>query len=257
MPGRTAVVTGAASGMGRLAAQRLTAAGWSVAAVDLPGPGLETLAAKTNAMPHPCDVSDPDQVSSAADAIVGSLGPVDRLVNAAGIAIRGQVEDLSDESFERSMRVNYLGTVRWVKALLRGMRVRDSGELVLFASLAGWMPTPAMGAYTATKFAVVGFAETLAMELRDTGITVRCICPGAVQTPMLDDIMGQGIPARLKNLSGAAPPALVIDAVEASLRRRTSSTFVFPGAPAKALWRVRRLSPRALGGVVRRLSAGN
>lgn len=255
MASRVAVVTGAASGMGRLAAERLAKAGWAVAAVDLPGPRLDAVAAETGATPHACDVSDHNQVTSAAHCIVEQFGAIDRLVNAAGIAVSGRIEDLPADDFERSMNVNYLGTVRWVKAVLPTMRARGSGEVVLFASLAGWMPTPAMAAYTATKFAVLGFAETLAMEAKGTGISVRCVCPAGVQTPMLDDIMAQGISERLKKMSPISPPEQVIDAIEASLTKGHAGIYVFPGVPAKVLWRVRRLSPRLLAGVVRRLSA--
>jgi len=111
MTGRIAVVTGAASGMGRLATQRLVASGWTVAAVDLPGPQLEAVSTEIGAISYPCDVTDPEEISSTAEAIVSRFGPVDRLVNAAGIAISGRIEKLSDDSFERSMPVNYLGTV--------------------------------------------------------------------------------------------------------------------------------------------------
>ncbi|TAM65216.1 SDR family NAD(P)-dependent oxidoreductase [Mycobacterium sp.] len=149
-----AVVTGAASGMGELMTTRLTNAGWTVAAVDLPGPKLDAVAARTGAVAHPCDVTDDDQVGATARAVADRFGAIDRVVNAAGIAVSGRIEDLPQDAFERSMNVNYLGTVRWVKAVLPGMRARCAGEVVLFASLAGWMPTPAMAAYTAT--AVVG-----------------------------------------------------------------------------------------------------
>lgn len=247
-----AVVTGAASGMGKLMAARLLQAGWTVAAVDLPGPQLQ--AAGPGAIPHPCDVSDGDQVAATARVIVERFGGVDRLVNAAGVALPGRVEELPEDGFERSMNVNYLGTVRWVKAVLPGMRARRAGEMVLFASLAGWMPTPGMAAYTASKFAVVGFAESLDMELKGSGIRVRCVCPAGVQTPMLDGIMAQGMSERLKNLSPVSAPEQVIDAIEASLTRRHTGIHVFPGAATKALWRTRRLSPRLLAGIVRRLS---
>jgi NAD(P)-dependent dehydrogenase (short-subunit alcohol dehydrogenase family) len=257
MATRIAVVTGAASGMGRLTTERLAAAGWAVAAVDLPGPQLDAVAAETGVMPYPCDVCDDSQVTSTAQSVVERFGAVDRLVNAAGIALPGRIEDLPTGAFERSMNVNYLGTVRWVKAVLPGMSARGAGEIVLFASLAGWMPTPGMAAYTATKFAVVGFAETLAMELESSGIRVRCVCPGAVQTPMLNDIMAHGMSERLKNLSRPVAPEQVIQAVEASLSRRHAGIYVFPGASTKVLWRARRLSPRTLAGVVRRLSAVN
>lgn len=257
MADKVAVVTGAASGMGRLMAGRLANAGWAVAAVDLPGPQLADIAKETGAEPYACDVADGDQVTAATEAVLARFGKVDRLVNAAGIARSGRIEDLSAHAFERSMDVNYLGTVRWVKAVLPEMRERGAGDIILFASLAGWMPTPAMAAYTATKFAVVGFAETLAMELAGSGIRLRCVCPAAVQTPMLDDIMAQGISERLKSLSPVATPEQVIDAIEASLARRHAGTYVFPRAPAKVLWHARRFVPGLLGRVVRRFSAAD
>lgn len=101
MPTRTAVVTGAASGMGRLTTERLAAAGWAVAAVDIPGPQLDAVAAETGAMPHQCDVCDDSQVTSTAQSIVERFGAVDRSVNAAGVALPGRIEDLPTGAFER------------------------------------------------------------------------------------------------------------------------------------------------------------
>lgn len=254
MATKFAVVTGAGSGMGKLMAQRLIASGWDVAAVDLPGAHLEEVAARTGASPYPCDVSDADQVAAAGQAILEKFGALDRLVCAAGIARVGRVEDMPVEQFERSMSVNYFGTVSWVKTLLPAMRARGTGDIVLFASLAAWMPTPALAAYTATKFAVVGFAETLTMELHGSGIRVRCVCPGPVETPMLDDFMAQGASDRLKKFFRPSTPEQVIDAVEASLARRHRGIFVFPNTSAKVLFRATRFTPRLLAGLIRRIA---
>jgi short-subunit dehydrogenase len=256
MASKVAVVTGAASGMGRVAVDRLVAWGFTVAAVDLAGDRLDAVSAETGAAPYRCDVADDAQVTATATSIRERFGAVDRLVNAAGIAVRGRIEDLPSEAFARSMTINYLGTVRWVKAVVPGMRARRAGEVVLFASLAGWMPSPAMAAYTATKFAVVGFADTLEMELQGSGVRVRCVCPGAVQTPMLDDIVDKGVPERLKKLAGVASPEAVIDAIEVSLKRRRHYEYVFPGLSTKALWRLRRLAPRLLTAGIQRLDRG-
>ena len=156
--------------MGSLAARRLLDSGWQVAAVDLPGATYASLADHAGFHRFDCDVSEADQVAATAAAITERLGRVDRLVNAAGIAVAGPIEQVPAARFAAVMSVNYLGTVHWVKAVLPAMRARNSGEIVLFASLAGWFATPNMGAYTATKFAVVGFAETLKLEL----YWVRC-----------------------------------------------------------------------------------
>jgi NAD(P)-dependent dehydrogenase (short-subunit alcohol dehydrogenase family) len=240
------VVTGAASGIGLVATARLASNGWAVAAVDLPGEALDRAAEKTGAIAYPCDVSDADQVRATVDAVSDRLGAIDRVVNAAGIAVSGGIDDVPATEFARVMSVNYLGTVHWVQAVLPGMRERGRGEIALIASIAGWMPVPQMGAYTATKFAVVGFAETLAMELRGSGITVRCICPLTVKTPMLDDIVGRVRHDRLKGLVPFISPERVVDALDRSLQRRRGGVLVFPDVSSAAAWRVRRWAPRAL-----------
>jgi hypothetical protein len=112
-----------------------------------------------------------------------------------------------------------MGMVRWVKAVLPAMQSQKSGELVVFASLAG--------------------------------VDARARC----KTPMLDDAMSKGMPGRLKNLSRAAAPELVIDAIEASLTGGHRGIFVFPGVPTKVLWRARRFSPTLLAKIVKHFSS--
>jgi NAD(P)-dependent dehydrogenase (short-subunit alcohol dehydrogenase family) len=250
-----AVVTGAASGIGLVAVERLVSTGWAVAAVDLPGEALDRVAERTGAAACPCDVSDADQVRATVDAVNDRLGAVDRLVNAAGIAVAGRIDEVPGATFARAMAVNYLGGVHWVQGVLPGMREQGRGEIAMIASLAGWMPTPQMGAYTATKFAVVGFAETLAMELRGSGIAVRCVCPMAVQTPMLDDIVGQGRHDGLKRFVPFITPERVVDALEGSLQRRRAGLMVFPDASSAIAWRARRWVPRTLTAVFNRFGA--
>lgn len=257
MPRPVAVVTGAASGIGLVAIKRLRSTDWAVAAVDLPGAALDRVAAETGAVAYPCDVSDADQVRATVEAVSGQLGVIDRLVNAAGIAVAGRIDEVPATAFARAMAVNYLGSVHWVQAVLPGMRERGRGELALIASLAGWMPTPQMGAYTATKFAVVGFAETLAMELRGSGIAVRCVCPMAVKTPMLDDIVGRGRHDGLQRLVPFITPERVVDALDRSLQRPRAGLMVFPDASSAVAWRARRWAPGVLTAVINRFSAAD
>ncbi|AEF37731.1 SDR family NAD(P)-dependent oxidoreductase [Mycolicibacter sinensis] len=246
MGARVAVVTGAASGIGRVAATRLAADGWAVAAVDLPGAALERAASELGATAFPCDVSDAEQVSMAADAVRARVGAIDRLVNAAGIATAGRIDALAPEQFSRTMAINYLGTVHWVQAVLPDMQRQRRGEIGLIASMAGWMPSPQMGAYTATKFAVVGLAETLAMEQRHSGVIVRCVCPMAVKTPMLDDILGQGRHERLRRLVPLITPEKVVDALDKSLAKRGGKVMVLPDLSSALAWRARRWTPGLL-----------
>ncbi|WP_433598221.1 SDR family NAD(P)-dependent oxidoreductase [Nocardia sp. CA-135953] len=249
---RTAIVTGAASGIGLLTVERLVAREWRVAAVDLPGEPLKALARRDGVSTHACDVSRPDEVDRVAAAVEERYGRVDRLVNAAGIAVSGSVQDVSNERFARVIEVNYLGTVHWVRAVLPQMRRRGAGELVLFASLAGWFATPRMGAYTASKFAVVGLAETLKLELAGSGIALRCVCPPAVRTPMLDDIFDQGMSRRATKLAVPIAPETVLDAVDAALARPRGKVFVFPGRGSTVMWRMRRFLPGLFDAIVRR-----
>ncbi len=248
-----AVITGAASGMGRLALERLVAAGWTVAAVDLMSPALDELDSVDGVFIYPCDVRDLLQVQAAAAAILESLGRVDRLVTAAGIAVVGRIGTVPTDRFLQAMDVNYAGTVAWVNELLPALHA-SSGELVLFASLAGWIVTPGYGAYTASKFAVVGFAETLAEEARGTGLTIRCVCPPGVRTPMLEGIVRDGHDARLVEVSRPLRPEQVLDAIDRSLQRRQRRPWVFPG-PAGFVWRVRRVFPSLVNAAGRRLGA--
>lgn len=248
-----AIVTGAASGMGRLAAQRLASAGWQVAAVDLPGEALTAATAHAGIHAFGCDVSDPAQVAATVASVEERWGTVDRLVNAAGIAVPGPIDEVPVDRFAACIAVNYLGTVYWVKALLPAMKARGSGEIVLFASLAGWFATPEMGAYTATKFAVVGFAETLKLELHGSGVTLRVVCPPGVQTPMLDTLNGHSKLSRAAEVVKPIPPERVLDAIDASLRRGRRKVFVFPGRGSTTAWRIRRFLPGGLDAVMRRL----
>lgn len=247
-----AVITGAGSGMGRLLVDRLLAAGWTVSAVDLDTPALHALAELTGVSTYACDISDFAQVRSTADRVLAEHAVIDRLVTAAGIAVIGHLEDLQPEQVAKPMQVNYLGTVAWVHALLPALRA-SQGELVLFASLAGWIVTPNYGAYSATKFALVGYAETLALELRGSGVTVRAVCPPAVRTPMIDGVIRDGQSAKSVERSRPLRPEQVLDAIDRSLRKRRRSVWVFPG-PAGVVWRIRRFAPGLVNAAARRLS---
>lgn len=243
---RVAIVTGAASGMGRAAAIRLARAGAKVAAVDQSAKALKELeASETNISAFACDVSDSAAVEQAAKEIQSRLGDVERLVNAAGICIVGKTSELPAADFRRVMEVNYMGTVHWAKAVLPVMRARRSGEIVLISSIAGWMPTPALPAYVASKFAVVGYAECLAEEVTGDGIRVICVCPPAVQTGMLSTLMAGGvIPPKATKYVKPLTADAVIDAIEEALPKK--HLFVFPGPGTTAMWQARRFAPALL-----------
>jgi len=249
----TAVVTGAASGMGRLVVEQLTARGVEVVTVDLDERALDEMAAADDRVfPLPCDVGDADQVLAAAKQALEHLGAVDRLVCAAGIGHGGSVLGASLDVLEQLVQVNYLGTVRWVHALAPAMVERGRGEIVLFASMAGWVPSPGMGPYCASKAAVVSLAESLHQELAPHGVRVLALCPPAVDTPMLDSFMVEGgVSRRGLKLVPPLPPEAVVDAIDPALRR--GDIFAFPGSGTGALWRARRHTPGLVRALLRRL----
>ncbi len=235
-----ALVTGAASGMGQLAARRLAAAGASVAACDVDEKGLdETVARAPNMRVWACDVTETVAVERTVREVEAAFGPVDRVVHAAGICLPGALSEQPVEEIARTTDVNYLGTVRVVKAVLPGMRERRRGEVVAFASLAGWLPSPHLGAYAASKHAVVAFTEVLAYENRGSGVRFACVCPPVVDTPMVDGIRARD-DAALAGQRGIEP-GIVLDAIERALD--AGELFVLPGRGTKTVWRTRRFAP--------------
>lgn len=241
--GNVALITGAASGMGQLSAWRLAAEGVKVAAIDVDEAGLERTARRAPSI-HPmvCDVSDWEAVQQCVARVEADLGGIDRVTNAAAIAPSGSLLDQPVETIRKLMDVNYLGTVHVTRAALPAMLERGHGDLVNYASLAGWLPSPGLGAYSATKFAVVAFTETLAHEIAGRGVRVACVCPPIVDTPLLDQVQ-EGALALIEAEKPIAPE-VVLDAVEVGIDR--GQLFVFPTGRTRAAWIVRRLAPSVL-----------
>jgi NAD(P)-dependent dehydrogenase (short-subunit alcohol dehydrogenase family) len=254
VPPAVALVTGAASGMGQLAARRLAAAGASVAALDVDEKGLEETVARAPTMrAWGCDVTDDAAIDRTVHEVEDALGPVDRLVHAAGICLPGLLGDQPVDEIERTMAVNYLGTVRVVHAVLAGMLERRRGDVVTFASLSGWLPSPHLGAYAASKHAVVAFNEVLAYENRGSGVRFACVCPPIVDTPMVTGIRARDV-AALGGQERGIDPGVVLDAVEQALD--AGELFVLPGRGTKTVWRTRRFAPGLLWRQIERATRG-
>jgi NAD(P)-dependent dehydrogenase (short-subunit alcohol dehydrogenase family) len=241
--GSVALITGAASGMGQLSAWRLAAEGVKVAALDIDEAGLERTATRApSVVPIVCDVRDWAAVQQAVAHVEHELGPIDRVTNAAAIAPTAPLLEQPVEVIERLMAINYLGTVHVTKATVPAMLHRGHGDLVNFASLAGWLPSLGFGAYSATKFAVVAFTETLAHEIAGRGVRVACVCPPIVDTPLLDQV-GEGA-QDLLDATKAIQPEQVLDAIERSIDR--GELFVWPTVETRIAQLVRRLAPGVL-----------
>ncbi len=226
--------------MGRLAARRFAAAGASVAAVDVDEDGLAATVARAPTMRSwVCDVSDADAVERTVKEVEAAFGPIDRLVHAAGICLPAPLAEQPVDEISRTITVNYVGTACVVKAVLPGMLDRRFGEVVAFASLAGWLPSPHLGAYAASKHAVVAFMEVLAHENQGSGVRFACVCPPVVATPMVDGIRARDATA-LGGQQGI-DPSIVLDAIERGLD--AGELFVLPGKGTKTAWRTRRFAP--------------
>ncbi|MFI0447821.1 SDR family NAD(P)-dependent oxidoreductase [Actinomadura sp. 6N118] len=237
MKRQTALVTGAGSGMGALAAQRLAAAGWDVVGVDVDEAGLGRTAARSPIMhTRVCDVADPKAV----EAVVAEIGTPHRVLHAAGIGPLAPALKQPLDEVERVIRVNYLGTVHVVRAVLPGMLARGQGELILFSSLAGWLTAPLTSAYAAAKSAVNAYAEVLVREHGDSGVKIRCVCPAQVDTPMLRRIV-ERYPA--VGRTRIIAPRLVLDEIDRSLARPARDLYVLPGGRAKAAVFLQRHAP--------------
>jgi meso-butanediol dehydrogenase / (S,S)-butanediol dehydrogenase / diacetyl reductase len=190
LTGRAVLVTGAASGIGRAAASACAAEGASVTGLDLDRTGLEDLQREVAADGRGAfelaiaDVTSADQAQAAASAVLSRHGRIDVLVNAAGISTMARVVDLTEDEWDRTMAVNAKGVFLMTRAVLPSMIDRGAGNVVNIASAAGKRGSRTFSHYSASKFAVIGFTQSVALEVSSAGIRVNSVCPGLIATPM-------------------------------------------------------------------------
>ena len=185
--GQVILITGAGSGMGQLAARNMADAGANIAALDIDEAGLaQTAEGRPGITPLPCDVTNASAVAAAAKQVETEIGPIERVFAAAAIMPTGKLLDQDTATVQRIMDINYGGVVNTVHATLPAMLERGRGDLVLFASMAGWQPVLLLGAYNASKFALSALGISAANELATDGIRVTNIYPGEVETPLLE-----------------------------------------------------------------------
>jgi NAD(P)-dependent dehydrogenase (short-subunit alcohol dehydrogenase family) len=243
--GQVIVVTGGASGMGRIMALRLAERGAKVAVFDLDETGLAGVAAQSdNIYTYRCDISKQRQVGEQVAAVNAALGPIDRLVHAAALMPSHALRDHDTAAVLRLMEVNFSGTVFIVKAILPQMLERDRGDIIVFGSVAGLAMLPKLGAYCASKAAVNVYIETLHYELVATGLNVHLVCPAAVNTPLLEQSLSTDTPGSLveaKANGRLADPEKIIDAIERGVAK--GRVVIYPGeARWLSLWHA--LMPR-------------
>lgn len=247
-PDLHAVVTGGSSGIGRATVDRLAARGVRVSVVALDDAYMAALAAEPPPSPHPlelvaADVGDRKQMEAALAACVSTHGPCHVLVTCAGVGRPTRFEQETAVEFERHMRVNYFGTLWSVRAVLPAMFESRRGSIVCISSAAALFGVFGYGAYAPSKYAVRGLCETLRTELRPHGISVGCVYPSDVDTPMLaaEEPLK---PAELRALSGTVrpiPPGQVADAIVHGIE--TGRARIFTDSETRLLARVFAVAP--------------
>ncbi len=202
LAGRKALVTGATGGLGGAIAKALHAQGAQVALSGTRAERLQALASELGdrAVALPCDLSD----SAAVDALVGraseALGGLDILVNNAGITRDGLLMRMKDEDWDAVLKVNLEAYFRLARAALRGMMKQRWGRIVGITSVVGVTGNPGQANYAASKAGMIGFTKALAQEVASRGVTVNCVAPGFIASPMTDalnDAQREAILARI------------------------------------------------------------
>jgi NAD(P)-dependent dehydrogenase (short-subunit alcohol dehydrogenase family) len=200
---RTAIVTGGASGIGRALAGALVARGDTVVVADIDGAGAERAAGELagrgpgRATPAVVDVRDAGTVRALVEQVRDQHGRLDVMVNNAGIGIGGEASELTLAHWERVIDVNLRGVVHGVHAAYPVMIAQRSGHIVNTASLAGLVPAGWLTPYAMTKHAVVGLSLSLRAEAAAHGVRVTAVCPGVVDTPLLDTAGPDDLPATI------------------------------------------------------------
>jgi NAD(P)-dependent dehydrogenase (short-subunit alcohol dehydrogenase family) len=177
-----ALITGASTGIGQAAANLFAERGWRVAATMRNPSDCVALAKHQRVMVLPLDVTDPASVGAAVAATLEHFGRIDVAVNNAGYGLFGPFETATEEQIRRQFATNVDGVFAVTRAVLPAMRCQGSGTIINVASLGGLITLPFFSLYHATKFAVVGFTESLSFELAPLGIRAKFVAPGGVAT---------------------------------------------------------------------------
>ncbi len=215
LEGRTAVVTGAAAGIGRAVASQLRDLGMTVGALDLPGKSIPD-----DTIPLPADLRDTKAVTSAVQAFGAKYGDIWLLVGNAGVSFVGDIEHGEEADWQRILDINVLGQMRAVRAALPSLRKAGPGaSIILIGSCSARNGIPERAIYSASKGAVHGLALALAADLVGEGIRVNCISPGTVDTPFMAELIERADdPAQQRvEFEMRQPTNKMVDAREVSL----------------------------------------
>jgi len=243
--GWAAAITGASAGIGEACADALAGEGVALALSARRRDRLEAVAARitardTRAIVVPGDVTREPDMRQLVDETVAAFGRIDAMICNAGIGFHGLLEDTDADTMRRLVDVNLMGTFHAARAAVRVMREANRGHIVIMSSIAGRRGIPGMTAYSATKFAQIGFAESLRAELAGTAVRVSVICPVSTTTEFLE-AMRRNFGHSVSGLGPKQTAADVAKAVVRCLKRPRAE--VYPYRAARALVVLNALAP--------------
>jgi len=248
---KTIVVTGAGGGIGSELVLGLLQRGARVAAVDLQQDNLSAVKARTgelisNLSLHPLDITDKNAVAELPESIIKALGPIDGLINCAGIIQPFvKVNELEYDAIERVMNVNFFGTLYMTKSFLPYLLERDEAHLVNVSSMGGFLPVPGQSVYGASKAAVKLLTEGLYAELLDSPVHVSIVFPGATNTNITQNsgvhistsAAGDATKLAARMLPADKAATIILDGIE------HNKPQIFTGSDSRMMNRLYRLSP--------------
>ncbi len=190
LSGKTALVTGASGGIGKDIARALVSAGATVALSGTRREALEALAAEIGGTTHilPCNLANREETEKLVPAAEAAMGGVDILVNNAGVTRDMLFMRMKDEDWDAVLEINLTSAFRLSRAVLRGMMKKRFGRIIGITSVVGVTGNPGQGNYAAAKAGMIGMSKSLAGEVASRGVTVNCIAPGFIETPMTDGL---------------------------------------------------------------------
>jgi short-subunit dehydrogenase len=254
LKGRTAVVTGAGSGIGQALAVALSRRGCHLALADINEAGMAETAEKiapqcVRVSEHRLDVSDAEAVARFPEQVIAQHPGADLLINNAGVALGGTFEQIAGQHFEWLFAINFWGVVRMTQAFLPLLRRSEEGHIVNISSLYGLIAPPGQTAYAASKFAVRGFSMALRHELEGTGIGVTVVHPGGVATSIAknarvpEDLPAEELARRRRAVEAllTMPPETAGEIIVRGVERRKARVLV--GTDAKIVSVIERLFP--------------
>lgn len=248
LKGKIALVTGAASGIGRAITRRLAAEGMRLYVLDVNALALtETVAEAKEQAPEVlgrhCDVSQPKQVTAAVEHLLNRWGGVDLLVNNAGITYYGRTDEMADEHWQRLMAINLHAPIQFTRELLPALLSREEGHVLNIASICGLVGLGRISAYTTSKFGLVGFSESLRAEYGRRGLGVTAMCPGLVDTNLFESapLAANATKAKTPPKWLLCTPEKIADRCVRAVRKNHGTVVMQPYA--RLLHATKRLTP--------------